>query len=58
MSEKTIAVCDLDPNYALNLSGALDQALYGHFNISTFTSSSALCEYLAAHDVDTAIISE
>ncbi|MBQ9334023.1 MAG: hypothetical protein IJS12_06770 [Lachnospiraceae bacterium] len=58
MNEKTIAVCDLDPNYALNLSGALDQALYGHFNISTFTSSSALCEYLAAHDVDTAIISE
>lgn len=58
MNEKTIAVCDLDPNYALNLSGALDRALYGHFNISTFTSSSALCEYLAAHDVDTAIISE
>jgi len=58
MSERTIAICDLDPNYALTLSGALDQALYGRYNISTFTSSSALCEYMAAHDVDTAIISE
>lgn len=58
MSDRTIAVCDLDSNYALNLSGALDQALYGKFNISTFTSSSALCDYLAAHDVETAIISE
>lgn len=58
MSDRTIAVCDLDPNYALTLSGALDQALYGQFHISTFTSSSALCEYMAAHDVDIAIISE
>ena len=58
MNYRTIAVCDLDSNYALNLSGALDQALYGQFNITTFTSSSALCEYVAAHDVDTAIISE
>ena len=58
MNDRVIAVCDMDPCYAMNLSGALDEALYGNFKISTFTSSSALCEYVAAHEVDTAIISE
>ncbi|MCR5595668.1 MAG: hypothetical protein K6G12_07460 [Lachnospiraceae bacterium] len=56
--KRLLAVCDNDINYALALSSALNSALYGRFEISTFNNIQTLCDHLESNEVDTVIVSE
>lgn len=58
MNERSIAVCDTDPRYALDLSGALAEWVPSEFEISSFTGAETLAEYSRDHHIDIIIISQ
>ncbi len=58
MIERSIAVCDGDPRYALELGSAISEMIPSEFEVASFTGVDTLIEYAREHHVDVSIVSE